>query len=147
MSFKKVDPGQKTDYSVIAKFRNKEQVELLISGIRGKGRSCYDFLEIPPDSVNPNSSPEDQMRNMEKVENFYTDGHFKLMFENDLDGLKNAEKVIVLLPAGNSVHIEAGIAYGLGKPLILIGKPEKPETLYLIFEERYDTIEEFLATV
>ncbi len=59
----------------------------------------------------------------------------------------DTEKVIVLLPAGNSVHIEAGIAHGLGKQLILIGEPEKPETLYLIFKERHKTIEDFLKTI
>ncbi|MCK5490384.1 MAG: hypothetical protein KAI67_00935, partial [Candidatus Pacebacteria bacterium] len=69
------------------------------------------------------------------------------LFRKDLDGLKNAEKIILLLPAGTSAHIEAGIAYGLEKPLVLIGEPEKPESLYLIFQERYKTIEEFLKTV
>ena len=53
----------------------------------------------------------------------------------------------MLLPAGSSVHMEAGIAYGLGKPLILIGEPEKPETLYLVFNERYKSIDEFLKTI
>lgn len=51
--------------------------------------------------------------------------------------------MILLLPAGTSAHIEAGIAFGLGKKLILIGKPEKPETLYFIFDEYYGTIESF----
>lgn len=32
-------------------------------------------------------------------------------------------------------------------PFILIRKPEKPESLYLIFQERYNTIEEFLAAL
>ena len=53
----------------------------------------------------------------------------------------------MLLPAGNSVHMEAGIAYGWGKKLVLIGEPEKPETLYLVFQERYKNIEEFLAAI
>jgi hypothetical protein len=64
-----------------------------------------------------------------------------------LDGLKNAKKVIMLLPADNPVHIEVGIAYGSGKQLILIGEKEKSESLYLIFTERYKTIEDFLKTI
>ncbi len=87
------------------------------------------------------------MATHEATENFYTDPHFIEMFRCDLDGLKNAEKVIMLLPCGNAAHIEAGIAYGLGKHLILIGEPEKPETLYLIFEERYLDEEEFLKSL
>jgi len=71
----------------------------------------------------------------------------KKFFEEDLDGLKNADKVILLLPAETSAHMEAGIAFGLGKHLILIGESEKPETLYLVFNERYKDMNEFLATI
>lgn len=136
-----------TDYTVLAKFRNKEQVEFLIGRIREKGFSCYNFLDKPSDPNNPEAEAEEQMKFFESVKDFYENEHFKYLFKSDLEGLKNADKVIVLLPAGNAVHIEAGIAYGLGKKLILIGEVEKPETLYLIFEERYKTIEEFLETI
>ncbi len=81
------------------------------------------------------------------MKDFYNNKYFKEIFDEDLDGLKNAEKVILLLPAGTSAHMEAGIAFGLGKPLILIGEPEKPETLYLVFNERYNNMDEFLATI
>jgi nucleoside 2-deoxyribosyltransferase len=147
MSFKKADSSHRTDYSVIAKYRNKEQVERLVSAVRKKGKTCYDFCEKINNPNNVDVSPDEWMESFEHTPDFLNDTQFRWIFEKDLDGLKNAEKVIVLLPAGNSVHIEAGIAYGLGKPLILIGKPEKPESLYLIFEERYDTMDEFLATL
>ncbi len=135
------------DYTVLAKFRNKEQVDDLIRKLRAKGRSCYNFCDTPADPDHPEADPTEQMRAFESVGNFYDDSHFRRVFEQDLAGLKNARTVIVLLPAGNSVHVEAGIAFGLGKKLVLIGKPEKPESLYLIFGERYDTVEEFLKTV
>ena len=77
------------------------------------------------------------MKIFESARNFYEDKYFKKLFKKDLDGLRNTKKVIMLLPAGNSVHIEAGIVYGFGKELILIGEVEKPETLYLIFDRRY----------
>lgn len=137
----------KTDYTVLAKFRNKERVDFLVGEIREKGESCYNFCDLPADPDNPDAPPEEQMKIFEKTRDFFDDSYFNTVFERDLEGLKNAEKVIVLLPAGNSVHIEIGIAYGLGKPLVLIGEPEKPETLYLIFQERYDTIEDFLQTI
>ncbi len=136
-----------TEYTVLAKFRNKENVDQLIEKLEEKGKSCYNFFDNPADSSNPEGNPEDQMKVLESVKDFYNNEHFQKLFKEDLDGLKNAEKIIVLLPAGNSVHIEAGIAYGLGKKLILIGEPEKPDTLYLIFEERYKTIEDFLETI
>ncbi|OGI28660.1 MAG: hypothetical protein A2288_00765 [Candidatus Moranbacteria bacterium RIFOXYA12_FULL_44_15] len=136
-----------TDYTVLSKFRNKENCEYLVNELKKRGKTCYNFCSTPADPDNPDGHPEDQMKAFENVQNFFEDKHFKKVFKEDLDGLRNAEKVIMLLPAGNSVHIEAGIAYGLEKPLILIGKPEKPDSLYLIFKERYDTMEEFLKTV
>jgi len=136
-----------TDYTILSKFRNKENCELLVKKLEEKGKRCYNFCNMPADPENPEADPEEQMKKFEATEDFYNDTYFKKIFEEDLDGLKNAEKVIVLLPAGNSVHIEIGIAYGLGKPLILIGEPEKPETLYLIFKERHKTINDFLKTI
>jgi hypothetical protein len=34
----------------------------------------------------------------------------------------------------------------LEKKLVLIGNPEKPETLYLIFDAFFDTVAEFLSS-
>ena len=136
-----------TDYMIISKFRNKAKVEELVHAIEAKGKTCYNFCEKPSDPDNPDAHPEEQMRVLEKVENFFEDNYFRHVFEMDMLGLKNADKIILLLPAGNSAHIEAGIAYGLGKPLILIGEPEKPDTLYLIFGERYATAEDFLKSL
>lgn len=136
-----------TDYTLISRFRNKEICQLLIKKLNEKGKSCYDFCEMPADPNNPDAHPEDQMKHHESTKDFFNDPYFQHMFERDLEGLKNADKVIMLLPAGISAHMEAGIAYGIGKPLILIGEPEKPESLYLIFNERYGTIDEFLKSV
>jgi hypothetical protein len=136
-----------TDYTVVSKFRNKAEVERLINEIQKRGKTCYNFCFKPADPQNPKAPPEEQMKVFESVKDFFNDKYYKYVFENDLEGLKNAEKVILLLPAGISAHIEAGIAYGLGKPLILIGEPEKAESLYLIFKERYKTIEDFLNSL
>ena len=136
-----------TDYTILSKFRNKEQVENLIKELKKRGKTCFNFCEKPADPENPQAHPEEQMKKLESTKNFFENKYFKHLFEEDLDGLKNAQKVIVLLPAGNSVHIEAGIAFGLGKKLILIGEPEKPDSLYLIFKERYKTVEDFLGSI
>jgi nucleoside 2-deoxyribosyltransferase len=136
-----------TDYTIISKFRNKDNCELLVRKLEEKGKTCYNFCNKPADPKNPDAHPEEQMKNFEGTEDFFNNEYFKQIFEEDLEGLKNADTVIMLLPAGNSVHIEAGIAYGLGKKLILIGEPEKADSLYLIFQERYRNIDEFLKTI
>ncbi len=136
-----------TDYTIISRFRNKKQCEYLIEQLKQRGKTCYSFCDTPADPDRPTAPPEEQMKKFEQVQDFYNDSYFKYVFQKDLQGLKNAKAVIVLLPAGTSTHIEAGIAYGLGKKLILIGRPEKAESLYLIFQERYNTIEKFLQTI
>jgi nucleoside 2-deoxyribosyltransferase len=137
-----------TDYTVLSRFRNKEAVESLIRKLEEKGKTSHNFCAVPADPNNPDAPPEEQMKAYEEADrDFYTDPHLKFIFERDLNGLKNADTVLLLLPAGTSAHIEAGIAYGLGKPLVLIGTPEKPESLYLIFKERYATADEFLASL
>lgn len=135
-----------TDYTIIGKFRNAQNVRALITAIRNKGKTCYDFTDKPADPNNPNASFEDQMVSLEGHPDFLNDSVHRYHYERDLDGLKNANTVILLLPAGTSTHIEAGIAFGLGKKLVLIGKPEKPETLYFIFDEYYNTIDDFLKS-
>lgn len=136
-----------TDYTVISKVRNKTEVNYLVNKLGKKGKTCYNFCDTPAIKDGQELTPEEQMEMFENTKDFYNDKYFQKLFKQDLDGLRDANKVIVLLPAGNSVHIEAGIAYGLGKELILIGEVEKPETLYLIFDKRYKNIEEFLNTV
>ena len=134
-----------TDYTILGKFRNKEKIDYLVSEIRKRGYSCYNFCDISANIENPNDDPETQMQKHENTKDFWDDEYFHNIFKKDLQALREAEKVIVLLPAGNAVHIEMGIAYALNKPLILIGEVEKPETLYLIFKERYNSVEEFLS--
>lgn len=136
-----------TDYMVIGKFRNKENVQRLIEGIRSKGKTCYDFSAKPANPSSPHSSPEDQMAALESHGDFLNDPIHKDHYERDLAGLRGAKTVVLLLPAGTSAHIEAGIAFGDGKKLILVGKPEKPETLYYIFDEYYEDSEEFLRSI
>jgi len=49
---------------------------------------------------------------------------------------------LVVLPAGKSAHIEAGIAYGLGKKCYAIGEYDATDSLYNIFEEIFENVSE-----
>jgi hypothetical protein len=140
--------SKQTEYTVLTKFRNKEKALFLIRELEKRGKTCYNFFNLPKNAnFFEKNSPEEYMRKMENTSEFWKNSYFASVFKKDLQGLKNAEKVIVLLPAGNSVHIEAGIAYGFGKKLILVGEISKPETLYLIFDEHFKTITDFLKSL
>ncbi len=87
------------------------------------------------------------MNFLESHEDFWNDPNHREHFQTDMDGLRNAETIVLLLPAGMAAHMEAGVSFGLGKKMVLIGEVEKPETLYLMFNERYPDIETFLKTI
>ena len=60
---------------------------------------------------------------------------------------KASKNFLLVLPAGKSGHIEAGIAYGLGKKFYAIGEFDATDSLYNIFENIFnneDELEEFL---
>ncbi len=71
------------------------------------------------------------------------------LFHTDLEGEKNSDNLLLVLPAGKAAHIESGIAYGLGKKCYAIGEYEQTDTLYNIFEEIFDDedeLEKFLIS-
>lgn len=71
----------------------------------------------------------------------------RIIFENDLEGEKNSDNFLLVLPAGKSAHIEAGIAYGLGKKCYAIGEYDVTDSLYLIFDKIFNDeneLKEFL---
>ena len=137
----------KTDYIVIGRVRNSENIQRLVDGIEAKGYSCYNFLHKPAAPDTPDLSWEEQMKILESHPDFWNDSVHRDHFETDMSGLRNAETVVMLLPAGMAAHMEAGVSYGLNKNMILIGEVEKPETLYLMFQERYSDIESFLESL
>lgn len=132
---------------VIGRVRNSKNVTSLVNGIKSKGFSCYNFLDKPASPDSPDLPWEKQMEILESHTDFWNDPVHQHHFETDMSGLKNAETIVMLLPAGLAAHMEAGVAHGLGKKLVLIGEPEKAETLYLMFGERYPNIESFLETI
>ena len=137
----------KTDFTVLSSFRNRDTVNNFVAELRNRGFTCHNFCDVPADPNNPHGDPEEQQQAFESVTDFYNEPHFAKVFNEDLQALKNANKVILLQPCGLSAHMEAGIAFGMNKPLIMIGEPVKPESLYLIFQERYQTSSEFFATL
>jgi hypothetical protein len=137
----------KTDYMVIGRIRNAANVARLIEGIRDKGFTCYSFLENKNAPRLEHLTLEQQLDQFEGMTDFWSDPAHRHYYELDMQGLKNANTLIMLLPSGLAAHMEAGVAFGMSKQLILIGEVEKPETLYLMFDEKYPTIESFLEKI
>jgi len=55
----------------------------------------------------------------------------QLAFRTDMDALRCAEAVVLVLDSGKSAHLEAGYAAGAGKRLIVLGdEGQQPELMY-----------------
>ena len=135
------------EYFISSKWRNKEQALELTEKLRVKGKTVYCFAENKNEYFIMQGDPQEAMERYESLPNWTKDSAVKEMFTMDMEGLKNSEALVLLLPAGKSCHLETGIAYGLGKKCILVGEPEKPESLYLIFSEMYPTVDKFLESL
>ncbi len=123
-------------YFIASSSRNKDRIVELTEKLRKKGKTVYSFLETNP--LQKLISEEIDVKNWRDSE------MNKFIFEKDMKPLKESECLILLLPAGKSGHIEAGVAYGLGMKCIFIGQPEETDSLYLIFSEDYPTIDDFI---
>ncbi len=130
----------KYDYFIASRFRNKHTVLELTHLLREKGKTVYCFV----DDYDDHQTAEEYMQQFESTPDWRNAPSVREMFEKDMTALRNSETLILLLPAGKSAHIESGAAYGMGKKCIIIGEQKEAESLYLIFNEFFSSIEEFI---
>lgn len=138
------------EYFIASRYRNKETVLELTQKLRAKGKAVYCFVESPA-SVKSVGKIEDNaeaaISDFEAIPQWQQDPRVREVFETDMAALRNSANLILLLPAGKSAHMEAGVAYGLGKHLVVIGEQKATESLYLVFDEFYDDIDDFIASL
>lgn len=138
------------DYFLAGRYRNKENVLDLAKKIRAKGKSVYCFVESPTSIKHVGSIESNAEAAIEQFENlpdWWNHASIREVFDADMSAERAARHFILLLPAGKSAHIEAGAAYGMGKHCIVIGEQKEAESLYLIFNEHYDSPDAFLETL
>lgn len=139
----------KYDFFVAGRWRNYRNIIPVVNKLRAKGKKVYFFVENKYDGYNitPELEPEDvdaKMTEEEKVKDWHINPLFKKIFETDMQGLRDSRAIVVVFPIGFSAHMELGAAYGMGKKCYGIGKPDKAETLYFMFDKIYPTIEELM---
>lgn len=137
------------DFFIASRWRNKDAVLSLTEKLRARGKTVYCFIESDGTeneilARKDSHAPEEYMQLFENTPNWQSNSAIRHLFEIDMDALKNSKALILLLPAGKSAHIEAGVAFGMKKKCILIGEQKEAESLYLIFAESYQTIDEFI---
>ena len=142
----------KYQYFIASRWRNKELVIDLVRKIRERGKTVYSFIEgdgrdYELKAKEVSHDLEAFMKHYESIPEWRNSPAVREIFDVDMDSLKQSETLILLLPSGKSAHIEAGVAFGSGKKLILIGEQKETESLYLIFNEVYPTIDEFVNSL
>jgi len=138
------------DYFVASRWRNKDDVQRLVAGLRDQGKRVYSFVEAAESvyaeyGMDSTGNPEVLMAFFENLPAWRAHPLVRRIFDQDMDALRKSESFVLLLPAGKSAHIEAGTAYGLGKRLIQIGNQKAAESLYLIFDRVSPDIDAFLS--
>lgn len=139
--------NNKYEFFIAGRARNKENI-LKICDLFDKYQiSYYCFLKNEEHwgYGNKNQTPEERQQEFESLD-LKSDIVLKL-FNNDLEGEKSSRNFLLVLPAGKAAHIEAGIAYGLGKHCYAIGEYEATDTLYNIFDKIFLNEQELEAYV
>jgi hypothetical protein len=118
-----------SDFFVAGSWRNRSGIEEVLLTLDEAGASSYCFVRVGYSAAaaalaNPGGADRAHLGSAAVRE----------LFEQDLDALRAADRFLLVLPAGQAAHIEAGIAYGLGKPCYAVGPVERSETLYRIFD-------------
>jgi hypothetical protein len=138
----------KYDFFIAGKTRNKDYILKICDLFDKYSISYYCFLkndETMNSYGTDTTSAEDKMKEFESLD-LKSETVLKI-FHEDLDNEKASKNFLLVLPAGKSGHIEAGIAYGMGKKCYAIGEFDATDSLYNIFENIFnneDELEEFL---
>lgn len=134
-------------FFIAAPWRSKELVKAVSEELMQRGYEVYSFLQSGANLTTGGSIAEELKTFTEAMQNWEDDENIKKIFESELDGLKSSDAIIMLEPAGHSSLLEAGIGYGMGKKVFIVGAVEKPEVFYLIADHLYVDFPSFLADV
>lgn len=139
----------KYKFFIAGRTRNKENILKICKIFEDLDISHYCFLKNETSHKEAGLDINDNNL-ADKFESLNLDSNqVRTIFEHDLAGEKASENYLLVLPAGKSAHIEAGIAYGLGKKCYAIGEYDVTDSLYLIFDKIFKDekeLKEFLES-
>ncbi len=128
--------NNKYDFFIAGKTRNKENILKICDLFDKYNISYYCFLKNDDTMNNYGTNEQTEDERMDVFESLDLKSEIVLnIFNEDLASEKASKNFLLVLPAGKSGHIEAGIAYGLGKKCYAIGEYDATDSLYNIFEK------------
>ena len=137
---------EKYDFFIAGRTRNKDKILEICDLFDSVNKSYYCFLKNEKSFIQSDldikGNPDEMQDKFEKME--LNSKEVRTIFEEDMEGEKNSKNFLLVLPAGKSGHIEAGVAYGLGKKCYAIGEYDVTDSLYLIFDKIFANESELL---
>ena len=136
------------EFFIAGRTRNKENILKICDMFNEYNISYYCFLKNEKSFEsfgNKNQSIEEKQQEFEKL-GLKSEVVLNI-FNEDMEAEKKSNNLLLVLPAGKSGHVEAGVAYGLGKKCYAIGEYEVTDSLYNIFEQIFsseENLREFL---
>ncbi len=120
---------------VASSWRNSIQ-QFVVQELRSDGHSVYDFKNPAPGNHGfgwKQCGSEQDLKNPAGFVEVLKHPIAQAGFKSDMDALKAADAVVLVLPCGRSAHLELGWAAGAGKhTLVLLDNPiSEPELMYL----------------
>lgn len=117
---------------VASSWRNRDQPRL-VQLLRGVGYGVYDFREEPGAFSWADIDPSWMTWTRERFRDALVSDIAIRGFARDYNALVLCGLCVLLLPSGRSAHLEAGIAHGMGRPVIIYMAEEvEPELMYRV---------------
>lgn len=125
----------KYKFFIAGRARNRENILKICEIFDELKLSYYCFLKEESYSSYGNENQDAETKQKEFESYGLKSKKVIEIFNKDMEAEKNSDNFLMVLPAGKSGHIEAGVAYGLGKKCYAIGEFDATDSLYNIFEE------------
>lgn len=133
---------------VASSWKNEQQPSV-VEFLRAQGHEVYDFRHPEPDDdgfswkqvgLVRDERGKSTLGELKAAHAHPTAAHgFKL----DFDAMKWADACVVVLPCGNSAHLEAGWMRGQGKPVYVYADEAafiEPELMYMFLDGMHDSL-------
>lgn len=117
-------------------WRNERQQGVLAE-LRAAGHDVYDFRNPAPGAIGFGwrQTIEGPIADAATLLRALAHPRAHEGFAFDFEAMKSADVCVLLLPCGNSAHLEAGWFSGRGKPVaVLIPELREPELMYKCFD-------------
>lgn len=129
---------------IASSWSNKSEVARLGAELKRRGHQVYSFLESGANLLTGLPIEEEMRAYHEALGNWKKDARIAQIYHSETEAIRSSDMFVLLLPAGDSSHFEAGFAFGLGKKTALIGQITKPEIVDLAFDDIYSSVDDFL---